>query len=742
MKSAITRVVVIVAALCCCNLSTAKAQGVSEVTKQIAILQATTARAEYVAAFQAYDKALAAVEEHNKMLAALGEKPDQETEDLVHLVAGELYFQTGSYKEGYAMLEQVKSKSMMARKDIQQSRMLCGQGRYDEAITMLRRAQETNMDSYFDNIIIQNIGYIYWAKGDLTSADSYMAQAQQNMQHNRDKNYYVVLENRAMVHSLQGRQEAVAEIGEAMNFFESNSDNYQISLRKYGEILARADRAEAAKPYFERYFKLMRGKIETNLSNMTRQQRLNLWAKERPLLSKCFMLEDEASDFIFEVAMFRRQLSLVGNDDYAKLLSATPSQVRASLKDNEAAVEIIRYTSKDGEDWYAAIVLSKHGSTRFVKLLKVDDLYEPEVIGGQSIYNVIKREEPLEIDQLYSDKALGDRVWAPILAVLPSKVQKIYFTPEGIFNMWGIENMPFSNMGNIELRRVSSIALLINREARVAESFDKASKLIVGGLDYDSAILDPSGHAPDREARELLTELTGCHDGFFGYLKGTFAESETIAKMYNLQAKHQAGELTIKSIMSNYGIIHIATHGYSLSSEVAPMPEFMLDSLRYDRSLATCGVALSGANVAVNEHSEDGILSAKEICELDLSNVELVVLSACQTAKGDVMDDGTAGLVRGLKSAGAKSILATLWSINDNSTLLFMKEFYKQLSSGKTPYEAMRYAQNSLMKTKYFVYRRKLSAKTLASDREMSKEELNYNKPYHYAPFILIDAIE
>jgi CHAT domain-containing protein len=146
--------------------------------------------------------------------------------------------------------------------------------------------------------------------------------------------------------------------------------------------------------------------------------------------------------------------------------------------------------------------------------------------------------------------------------------------------------------------------------------------------------------------------------------------------------------------------------------------------------------------VAVNENSEDGILSAKEICELDLSNVEFVVLSACQTAKGDVMDDGTAGLVRGLKSAGVKSILATLWSINDNSALLFMQEFHKQLSNGKTPYEAMKSAQNSLMKTKHVVYRRKFSAKTLASDRENSKEELDYNRPYHYAPFILIDAIE
>ena len=701
-----------------------------QIDVQLLILQATVARAEYAQAMSAYQRALD--------LAM-----DKASEDQIRLVAGDLYLQMGNYKEGCEMLEKIKTDSLKARKYIQQARMLCGQGRYAAAVDSLMLAQTMNKDRRFENIIIQNIGYAYWAMGELTKADSYMAQAQQNMQHNKDYNYYVVLENRAIVHSQLGAHtNAVAEMAEAMKYFEKYSANYQISLRKYGEVLMRADKPKAALPYFERYFKEKRGEILANLPEMTLQQRLNLWAKERPLLSKCFMLEDNASEFLFEVAMFRRQLSLLGKSYDSSLLSVTPSQIRASMKADEAAVELIRYTDKSGEEWYAAIVLPKVGRARFVKLLKVSDIYEPEIVGKQSIYNVIKREEKSEINYLYSSKVLGDFIWEPILSSISAKTKKIFFAPEGIFNMWGIENMPFTNKEKIELYRVSSTTSLINRGSNSALDFGKSTKLVIGGLDYDITILGSANGTPDRAARDLLTEQTGCDGGFFNYLKGTFVESKSVAELCKSQAHHQIGELKIKSIMSDYGIIHIATHGYSLSTHVAPTPEFLLDSLQYDRSLSACGIAMSGANVSVDANSEDGILSAKEICEMDLSNVAFVVLSACQTAKGDIMDDGAAGLVRGLKNAGVKTILATLWSIEDNSTLLFMQEFYRLLSNGKTPHVALQMAQKTLMESSHVTYRRKFSPKTLAPDRKVLKQEEIYDKPYYYAPFILIDAIK
>lgn len=136
----------------------------------------------------------------------------------------------------------------------------------------------------------------------------------------------------------------------------------------------------------------------------------------------------------------------------------------------------------------------------------------------------------------------------------------------------------------------------------------------------------------------------------------------------------------MKSCMGEFSRVHVATHGYSLNFGVRRRPEFMADSVALDRSLAGSGLALSGANLGYLEsEGEDGLLSAREICLMDLSGVDFVVMSACRTALGDISDEGAAGLVRALKMAGVKTIIATLWEVDDLSTMAFMRAFYDAL---------------------------------------------------------------
>ena len=96
-----------------------------------------------------------------------------------------------------------------------------------------------------------------------------------------------------------------------------------------------------------------------------------------------------------------------------------------------------------------------------------------------------------------------------------------------------------------------------------------------------------------------------------------------------------------------------------------------------------------------------------------LRGTELVVLSACNTAKGDITPDGVFGLQRAFKHAGAQTIIMTLWNINDESTAVFMENLYKALLQGKTKREAF----NSTMK--------------------LQKER--YPDPLHWAGFIMLD---
>lgn len=122
--------------------------------------------------------------------------------------------------------------------------------------------------------------------------------------------------------------------------------------------------------------------------------------------------------------------------------------------------------------------------------------------------------------------------------------------------------------------------------------------------------------------------------------------------------------------------------------QIVPSTLYLKDNVSEDLSLSRCGIILSGANRtakqdANNKYVEDGILTARELCNLNLTHVELAVLSACQTGLGRITADGIAGLPRGLKKAGANAILVSLWDVNDHATQLLMTQFYRNLLKGK-----------------------------------------------------------
>lgn len=97
---------------------------------------------------------------------------------------------------------------------------------------------------------------------------------------------------------------------------------------------------------------------------------------------------------------------------------------------------------------------------------------------------------------------------------------------------------------------------------------------------------------------------------------------------------------------------------------------------------------------------DDGILTSKEIFNLNLQNVNLVVLSACKSGLGEVSRDGVYGLQRAFKKAGVKSIVMSLWAIDDSVTQDFMVHFYKGLASGLSKAKAL-LQEKMLLREKY-----------------------------------------
>lgn len=134
----------------------------------------------------------------------------------------------------------------------------------------------------------------------------------------------------------------------------------------------------------------------------------------------------------------------------------------------------------------------------------------------------------------------------------------------------------------------------------------------------------------------------------------------------------------LQTDLTHYTILHFATHGF-------------LDPKRPENS----GLVLSTINRA--GQPQNGFVGLKDIYELK-APVKLVVLSACQTALGkDVRGEGLIGLTRGFMYAGASTVVASLWKVDDEATAELMKHFYSNLLQRRMPpAAALQEAQNSI----------------------------------------------
>ena len=118
------------------------------------------------------------------------------------------------------------------------------------------------------------------------------------------------------------------------------------------------------------------------------------------------------------------------------------------------------------------------------------------------------------------------------------------------------------------------------------------------------------------------------------------------------------------------------------------------------------GLALAGVIVLVYPQcyhlkSEDGILTAEDVTGMDLTNTELVVLSACETGLGEILTgEGVFGLRRSFVLAGTQTLVMSLWKVPDEQTKDLMIDFYTRLLSGKGRVDALRESQLA-MKEKY-----------------------------------------
>ena len=252
--------------------------------------------------------------------------------------------------------------------------------------------------------------------------------------------------------------------------------------------------------------------------------------------------------------------------------------------------------------------------------------------------------------------------------------------PVGFFNQLAIGSL---YAGNDEyLSDQKDIRLLSNPQTILDKrTFELDSKVanisLWGGINYGNE----DTIAEQQTVRTAITRGKNLRR-----LHYTLTEITQIADMLNTQnisnvifTDTAATENAFKqrSEQNDY-IIHISTHGFF--NENSDLRSSMFES----------GLFFAGANkywtndtISLNFGDEDGILRAAEIAELNLSKCAIVVLSACETGLGfNNSSEGVYGLQRAFKLAGADKVLMSLWKVDDYSTSLLMREFYKNLLSG------------------------------------------------------------
>lgn len=176
----------------------------------------------------------------------------------------------------------------------------------------------------------------------------------------------------------------------------------------------------------------------------------------------------------------------------------------------------------------------------------------------------------------------------------------------------------------------------------------------------------------------------------------------------NVLSQKTATEANLKMVKSP-SILHIATHGYFLEDIETEGSAFGINLENANNNpLLRSGLMLAGAAKTVDgtatpdlQNNDNGILTAYEAMNLDLSGTNLIVLSACETGLGDVKaGEGVYGLQRAFLVAGAEALIMSLWKVDDAATQQLMTSFYNNWIKLGNKQKAFKQAQLQLM-TKY-----------------------------------------
>jgi len=331
-------------------------------------------------------------------------------------------------------------------------------------------------------------------------------------------------------------------------------------------------------------------------------------------------------------------------------------------------------------------------------------------------------------------ESLRRKVWTP-LAPLLADVDHVFVVPEADLNLVPFAALPTGRSSYLIDARYTLHYLSAERDLLAFTTTARAAGrglLAVGGPAYGTM----KAEAPVRLTVRGVSVSTGpavpqcvtLQSLSFGELPAAVREAQELAGLWrHLRSSAASDEAPALSLIgpaatevaftraaAGRRILHLATHGFFLGecapSAVAPRPArppgaelgATASSSLARSPLVFSGLALAGANRRQRAvgGGDDGILTAEEVAGLDLNGVEWAVLSACDTGLGTIKTgEGVFGLRRAFEVAGARTVIMSLWSVEDRASRAWMRALYDgRLRGGLSTAEALREASRAVLR--------------------------------------------
>lgn len=408
--------------------------------------------------------------------------------------------------------------------------------------------------------------------------------------------------------------------------------------------------------------------------------------------------------------------------------------IARSLKSGEALIKWVNFNYHDSQRFtdsifYGAFIsLAGKDEPLFVKVCeqkKLQELLKSYYNSGDRGAAEEAKESSVKRDSLHF--YLYDLLWKPLLLYI-GNASTVYNIPSG-----QIHRISFAALQNdkgkflfdlYRLHQLLSAREIVNN----GRTNVNKSALLFGGVDFSNQ--EPGTTLKNNDSVQQNFQIYhATRGGSFTALAGTVKEVNFIRSVLNgmkwkvqLYTGKKASKLNFtQNVQGSHSILHLATHGFYFppKKDKTNTTETFNDKIKYtDKPLLRSGIVFSGVNKywssnTMGETHNNGIVTAQEIANLDLSKTGLVVLSACETALGDINStEGVYGLQRGFKMAGVNKMIMSLWPVPDKETAELMQHLYENIARGETFY-------NSFYKAR-------------------AKIKQKYKDPYQWAGFVLI----